>query len=55
MKSWLGRCESVCGPGTDLLSADKMKLRSELQIVQVNSFSSSLFQECISLLLHVLI
>lgn len=36
MKSWLDRCESVCSPGTDLLSADKMKLRNELQIVQVN-------------------
>lgn len=53
MKSWLDRCESVCSPGTDLLSADKMKLRNELQIVQVNYFCL-LFLKCISLLLRVL-
>lgn len=35
MKSWLDRCESVCSPGTDALSADKMKLRNELQLIQV--------------------
>lgn len=35
MKSWLDRCESVCCPDTDLLSADKIKLRNELQNVQV--------------------
>lgn len=47
MKTWLDRCESACRPGTDLLSADKRKLRNELQIVQVNYFSF-LFLECIS-------
>lgn len=36
MKSWLDRCESVCCPDTKLLSADKVKLRNELQNVQVN-------------------
>ncbi|XP_039981906.1 nesprin-1-like [Xiphias gladius] len=34
MKSWLDRCESVCCPDTELLSADKVKLRNELQNVQ---------------------
>ncbi|XP_033998692.1 nesprin-1 isoform X2 [Trematomus bernacchii] len=34
MKSWLNRCESVCCPDTDLLSADKEKLRNELLNVQ---------------------
>ncbi|XP_074471049.1 nesprin-1-like isoform X2 [Sebastes fasciatus] len=34
MKSWLSRCESVCCPDTDLLSADKVKLRNELLNVQ---------------------
>ncbi|KAG7239212.1 hypothetical protein INR49_029965 [Caranx melampygus] len=34
MKSWLDRCESVCCPDTDLLSADKVKLRNELQNIQ---------------------
>ncbi|GLD49390.1 nesprin-1-like protein [Lates japonicus] len=34
MKSWLDRCESVCCPDTKLLSADKVKLRNELQNVQ---------------------
>ncbi|CAB1447009.1 unnamed protein product [Pleuronectes platessa] len=34
MKSWLDRCESVCCPDTDLLSADKVKIRNELQNVQ---------------------
>lgn len=38
MRSWLDRCESVCCPGTDLLSADKMKLRNELQVVEVDFF-----------------
>lgn len=36
MKSWLDRCESVCCPDTDLLCADKVKLRNELLNVQVN-------------------
>lgn len=36
MKSWLDRCESVCRPDTDLLSADKVKLQNELQSVQVH-------------------
>lgn len=40
MKSWLDRCETVCCPDTELLSADKVKLRNELQNVQVNSSSS---------------
>lgn len=44
MKSWLDRCDSVCSPGTDLLSADKMKLRNELQIVQVIYFSSLILE-----------
>lgn len=35
MKSWLDRCESVCRPDTDLLSADKVKLRNELLNVEV--------------------
>ncbi|XP_047184808.1 nesprin-1-like [Scophthalmus maximus] len=34
MKNWLDRCECVCCPDTDLLSADKVKIRNELQIVQ---------------------
>ncbi|XP_027140369.1 nesprin-1 isoform X4 [Larimichthys crocea] len=34
MKSWLDRCESVCRPDTDLLSADKVKLRNELLNVE---------------------
>ncbi|XP_037541085.1 nesprin-1 [Nematolebias whitei] len=34
MKGWLGRCESLCCPDTELLSADKVKLRHELQHVQ---------------------
>nr|XP_029132983.1 nesprin-1-like [Labrus bergylta] len=34
MKSWLGRCESVCCPDSELLSADKEKLRNELRNVQ---------------------
>ncbi|XP_040920912.1 nesprin-1-like [Toxotes jaculatrix] len=34
MKSWLDRCESVCCPDTELLSADKVKLRNELQNIQ---------------------
>lgn len=37
MKSWLDRCESVCCPDTQLLSANKVKLKSELQNVQVES------------------
>lgn len=36
MKSWLDRCESVCCPDSTLLSVDKIKLRNELQHVQVN-------------------
>lgn len=36
MKNWLDRCESVCCPDTDLLCADKVKLRNELLNVQVN-------------------
>ncbi len=40
MKSWLARCESVCCPDTDLLSADKVKLRNELLNVQVNHFTT---------------
>lgn len=40
MRSWLDRCESVCSPDTDLLSADKVKLRNELLNVQVNYFST---------------
>lgn len=40
MKSWLDRCESVCCPDTDLLSADKVKLRNELLNVQVSRFST---------------
>lgn len=43
MKSWLDRCESVCCPDTELLSADKVKLRNELQNVQVKSFFFSVF------------
>lgn len=43
MKSWLDRCESVCCPDTELLSADKVKLRNELQNVQVKSFYFSVF------------
>lgn len=35
LKVWLGRCESLCCPDTELLSADKVKLRHELQHVQV--------------------
>lgn len=55
MKSWLDRCESVCSPGTDALSADKMKLRNELQLIQVDFFYYYfLFLGCISML-HVLI
>ncbi|XP_028460432.1 nesprin-1-like [Perca flavescens] len=34
IKGWLNRCESVCCPDTDLLSADKVKLRNELLNVQ---------------------
>ncbi|XP_023266581.1 nesprin-1-like [Seriola lalandi dorsalis] len=34
MKSWLDGCESVCCPDTELLSADKVKLRNELQNIQ---------------------
>nr|XP_019953051.1 PREDICTED: nesprin-1-like [Paralichthys olivaceus] len=34
IKSWLDRCETVCCPDTDLLSADKVKIRNELQNVQ---------------------
>ncbi|MEQ2294229.1 hypothetical protein AMECASPLE_001811, partial [Ameca splendens] len=34
VKTWLDRCESVCCPETELLSADKVKLRNELQNVQ---------------------
>lgn len=40
MRSWLDRCESVCSTDTDLLSADKVKLRNELLNVQVNYFTS---------------
>lgn len=47
MKSWLDRCESVCCPDTDLLSADKLKLRNELQNVQVKSFTD---KDCCSLI-----
>lgn len=36
MKSWLDRCESVCCPDSDLLCADKVKLRNERLNVQVN-------------------
>lgn len=35
MKSWLTRCESVCCPDSDLLGADKVKLRNERLNVQV--------------------
>lgn len=35
IKSWLIRCESMCCPETELLSADKVKLRNELQNLQV--------------------
>lgn len=41
MKSWLGRCESVCCPDSDLLSADKIKLRNELLNVQVSHVTIS--------------
>ncbi|KAM4529485.1 nesprin-1 isoform 3-T3 [Fundulus diaphanus] len=34
LKTWLDRCESVCCPDTELLSADKVKLANELQNVQ---------------------
>ena len=40
MRSWLDRCESVCCPDNDLLSADKVKIRNELQNVQVNPFGT---------------
>lgn len=36
MRSWLDRCECVCCPDTELLSADKVKLRNELLNVQVS-------------------
>lgn len=45
MKNWLDRCECVCCPDTDLLSADKVKIRNELQIVQVHF---SIFLICLS-------
>lgn len=35
LKSWLDRCESLCCPDTELLSADKIKIRNELQNIQV--------------------
>lgn len=38
MRSWLDRCESVCCLDSTLLSVDKIKLRNELQNVQVNRF-----------------
>lgn len=37
MRGWLDGCESVCCPAIELLSADKVKLRNELQHVQVKS------------------
>lgn len=35
LKTWLDRCESLCCPDTELLSADKIKIRNELQNIQV--------------------
>lgn len=46
MKSWLDRCESVCCPDSDLLCADKVKLRNERLNVQVNYFFYSLIFFC---------
>lgn len=43
MRSWLTRCESVCCPDTDLLCADKVKLRNERLNVQVIVFFTSCF------------
>lgn len=64
MKNWLNRCESVCCPDTDLLSADKEKLRNELLNVQVNHFYIScllftehyicVFSSLFSVLLHLI-
>lgn len=39
IKGWLNRCESVCCPDTDLLSADKVKLRNELLNIKVSNFT----------------
>lgn len=39
MKCWLDRCESVCCPDSTLLSVDKIKLRNELQNVQVKCWT----------------
>lgn len=55
MKGWLDRCESVCCPDTDLLCADKAKLRNELLNVQVNNFATPclfLSDQSISMLIY---
>lgn len=36
MKIWLDRCESVCCTDPTLLPVDKVRLRTELQTVQVS-------------------
>ena len=37
IRSWLDRCEMICCPDIHQLSADKVKLRNELQNIQVSA------------------